>query len=155
MKPFIFLFLTLGFFTNPINSLKAGDKWFIAPEDVKRAGTPNLQNMQVLGAIKGKGPAIHVQDPKALKKLNTPVKILISFVPGQSGEFPDMKSLLVTLFGFFEIDITDRVREYIDGYKLNVEDADIPEGRHLIRITIEDVSGNTNERDIVLNVAPN
>jgi hypothetical protein len=63
-----------------------------------------------------------------------------------------METLLVTLIGLFDIDITDRLREYIIRTNLNVEDADLPTGTHRLRMSIKDVEGNPNERDVVIKV---
>jgi hypothetical protein len=64
-----------------------------------------------------------------------------------------MDTLEVSLIGFFDIDITDRVREYIQGSNLEVKEASLPSGSHRLRMSIKDVSGNPNERDLLVTVA--
>ena len=63
-----------------------------------------------------------------------------------------MASLTVTLIGFIDIDITDRVHEYVVGDDLDIADADMPSGSHQIRLAIRDVAGNPNERDMSIYV---
>jgi len=71
-----------------------------------------------------------------LEFIRSPLPIFIAFKPGKSGKPPNMSSLTVTVLGFFDIDITDRVVEYIRGNDLDIKDFD----------------GNPNERIIKVNV---
>ena len=103
-----------------------------------------------VAAVEGPGPLIVVSNPKALERVRSPVKIQVSFEPGRSGLPPAMETLKVTLIGFFDIDITDRLREYVEGTRLNVEEADLPTGNHRIRMAIRDTTGNPNERDVIV-----
>jgi hypothetical protein len=65
----------------------------------------------------------------------------------------DMKTLKVTLIGFIDFNITDRLVEYIKGTNLDVDGAKLPIGKHRLRILIKDVDGNPNERDVVVTVS--
>ncbi len=135
-----------------ISTAFAGPKWLITPDEAARAGFPTGDLKEPAAAVEGPGPLIVVKDPKALKRLRSPIYIFIAFEPGSSGLPPDMKTLNVTLIGFFDIDITDRVREYIKGSNLEIEKADLPAGDHRLRMSIKDVDGNPNERDVVVRV---
>ena len=103
-------------------------------------------------ATEGPGPVIVLKNPKMLQRLTSPIDIFIAFEPGMSGKPADMKSLKVTLIGFININITDRLIEYINGTSLDVEEANLPSGEHRLRMRIEDVDGNPNERDVVVTV---
>jgi hypothetical protein len=127
-------------------------KWLVTPEEAAKAGERAAGWKELAAAVEGAGPIIIVHDPRALNRVQAPLNILVSFEPGKSGERPDMASLTVTLIGFFDIDITDRIREHIIGDTLKVEDANLPEGSHRLRLAIKDIGGNPNERDMVVNV---
>ena len=128
-------------------------KWLITPEEAAHVRTPSGSVVQALAAKEGPGPAIIVKNPKALQNVVSPVDIVVKFEPGKSGEPPDMGTLNVLVIGFFNFDITDRVREYIKASSLEIEKADLPTGSHQLRIAIKDIAGNPNERDAVVNVA--
>jgi hypothetical protein len=127
-------------------------KWLITPEETVRARQTKGEFKEPAAAVEGPGPIIVVKNPKALQSLRSPIYIFVAFEPGRSGQSPDMKTLNVTLIGFFDIDITDRVREYIQGNNLDIEQANLPTGSHRLRMAIKDVAGNPNERDVVVRV---
>ena len=126
--------------------------WLVTPEEVAKAGERVTGWKELVAAVEGAGPTIVVHDPRALKRVQVPLNIFVSFEPGKSGERPDMNTLSVTLIGLFDIDITDRVREHIVGDALKVDEANLPEGSHRLRLAIKDIGGNANERDMVVNV---
>lgn len=105
-----------------------------------------------VAAVEGPGPIIAVKNPKMLQQLQSPIDIFIAFEPGKSGKPADMRTLKVTLIGFINFNITDRLREYIKGNSLDVEQAKLPAGKHRLRMSIKDVGGNPNERDVVVTV---
>jgi hypothetical protein len=132
----------------------ATDEWMITPEESKlqvRAGN----YAEPIAAIEGPGPQIVLKNPKMFMRLRSPINIFIAFEPGKSGKPADMETLKVTLIGFIDINITDRLREYIRGTSLDVEEAKLPSGEHRLRMRIKDVDGNPNERDVVVTVLKN
>lgn len=127
------------------------DKWLVTPEEAamqRRDGN----YIEPVAATEGPGPVIVLKNPKMLQKLRSPIDIFIAFEPGKSGKPADMKTLRVTLIGFININITDRLIEYIKGTNLDVEGAKLPSGKHRLRMRIKDVEGNPNERDVVVTV---
>jgi hypothetical protein len=134
-------------------SAYAGPKWLITPEEAAKVRSLTGDFKEPAAAVEGPGPLILVRNPKALQSVRSPVNIFVVFKPGKSGQPPDMSTLSVTLIGFFNINITDRVREYVKTSSLEIEEADLPSGSHQLRIAIKDISGNPNERDAVVSVA--
>lgn len=129
----------------------ADRRWLITPDEATRiAGAPASSDALPAAASEGQGPQIVVMNPKALERLRSPVDILIRFETGASGQPPDMKSLSVTLRGWINIDITDRLREYLLGSSLEVHEAELPTGNHRIRLTLTDLAGNLSARDVTL-----
>ena len=127
------------------------DDWLITPEEAALQMRDG-DYAEPVAATEGPGPVILLKNPKMLKKLRSPIDIFIAFEPGKSGKPADMKTLKVTLIGFININITDRLIEYIKGTNLDVEEAKLPSGKHRLRMRIKDVEGNPNERDVVVTV---
>ena len=127
------------------------DEWLITPEEATMQVHDGNYAIPVT-ATEGPGPVIVLKNPKMLQRLASPIDIFIAFEPGMSGKPADMKTLKVTLIGFININITDRLIEYIKGTSLDVEEAKLPSGKHRLRMRIKDVDGNPNERDVVVTV---
>ena len=127
------------------------DDWLITPEEAALQMRDG-DYAEPVAATEGPGPVILLKNPRMLKKLRSPIDIFIAFEPGKSGKPADMKTLKVTLIGFININITDRLVEYIKGTNLDVEEAKLPSGKHRLRMRIKDVDGNPNERDVVVTV---
>jgi hypothetical protein len=125
--------------------------WLVTPEEAAMQ-LKDGEFIEPMAAKKGPGPLIVVKSPKILKQLRSPVDIHVVFEPGASGRPAAMKTLRVLLVGFIPINITDRLRKYIDGHSLNLEQAELPTGKHRMRMRIKDVDGNANERDVVIKV---
>jgi len=142
MLSFVFLSLTAGAVT---------DKWLITPLE-SQIQVRDGSYTEPVAAAEGPGPEIVLKNPKMFKKLLSPIDIFIAFEPGKSGKPVDMETLKVTLIGFIDINITDRLREYIRGTNLDIQEAKLPSGEHRLRMRIKDVDGNPNERDIVVTV---
>ena len=143
---------SLLFCTLAVTSALAGPKWLITPEEAARVRSPSGDFKEPAAAVEGPGPLIIVRNPKALQSVRSPVDIFVVFKPGRSGMPPGMSSLNVTLIGFFDIDITDRMREYIKTSSLEIEKAYLPTSSHQLLMAIKDVAGNPNERDVVIRV---
>jgi hypothetical protein len=86
------------------------------------------------------GPIIHVVSPSE-PVVTSPFDIDVRFSPREGGPPVLMASLRVVLVKFISIDITERVRPYVDGTRLLVSQAQIPRGRHRLRIRIADREG--------------
>lgn len=124
------------------------DFWLVTAEEAAQVRVEDGQVQQLAAAVTGPGPEIVVRNPRALEKIHAPIDILVTFEPGDSGLPPDMSSFKATLVGFFDIDLTSRVKDHLQGTRLDVKDANLPRGRHRIRIAIRDTQGNPNERDL-------
>jgi len=127
------------------------DEWLITPEEAKMLARSSNYAEEV-ATTEGIGPIIFLKNPKVLAQVHSPLDIFIAFKPGESRKPVDMATLTVTLIGFIHIDITNRLREYINETNLYIEDAQLSSGRHHFRIQIKDVNGNSNERDLLINV---
>lgn len=91
------------------------------------------------------GPVIKVLQPdqadgQKVPVLGRPVHINVVFEPLSNAKV-DMGTLKVVYLKLFGIDITDRLRPYVNGQAIDVPEADIPVGDHSIRVDIKDSNG--------------
>ena len=96
------------------------------------------------------GPDIIIRSPENGKAYKQPLVIDISFVP--KGVPVSIDSFRVVYVKFFEIDITERVKEYIQKKGIVVPKADIPKGKHTLKIFLSDEKGNVTSKKLTFNV---
>jgi hypothetical protein len=147
----VFVFAGAAFVCISFSAWGDEQRWLVTPEEAAMQ-LRDGEYIEPMAAKKGPGPFIVVKSPKILKQLRSPIDIHVVFEPGASGRPAAMKTLRVQLVGFIPINITDRLRKYIDGYSLNIEQAELPTGKHRMRMRIKDVDGNANERDVMIRV---
>lgn len=129
--------------------VKAGDLWLISPEEAAFAPAPEESLIRSRG-LNNKGPRIDVLKPAEDAPQQSPLEIQVRFYPNPAAVNPE--SVKVQLVKFISIDITDRVKPYLSETGINVKEANIPSGTHLVRITVSDGKGETNSREIELQV---
>jgi hypothetical protein len=108
----------------------------------------------VRGAVKelDDGPTIDIRSPENGATLTGPFRLYVEVVKKPDGSDIDMGSLSVTYLKVINIDITGRVRKYISGTKLDVPDAEFPNGSHRALISIKDVDGKVSSKLFSLTV---
>jgi hypothetical protein len=146
------LFLLLIFF-NSNNLLLADTSWLITPNEYLLLGAGVSDNVELLSNNDSNGPIIVLSKPKITDEVLAPVNITINFLPGKSDALPNMESLVVSLKGLITIDITNRIKPYINGNTLEITDAKIPKGKHKILFMIQDNEENYSERLIKFKVS--
>ena len=92
------------------------------------------------------GPTIEIKSPENGVTLAGPFRLYVEVIKKSGGSDINMESLTVTYLKLISVDITDRVRKYITGTKLDVPDADFPTGNHRALISIEDVDGKVSSK---------
>ena len=126
--------------------------WLVSPEEFIELGANESDNYQPLSSVNSNGPVIELMQPNIAEQVTTPIDIVINFLPGASQAQPNMKSLIIALKGIITIDITKRLKPFINGTTLNVQDAKIPKGKHQILVMIQDQQENYSERLIKIKV---
>ena len=126
--------------------------WLVSPEEFIELGANESDNYQPLSSVNSNGPVIELMQPNIAEQVTTPIDIVINFLPGASQAQPNMKSLIIALKGIITIDITKRLKPFINGTTLNVQDAKIPKGKHRILVMIQDQQDNYSERLIKIKV---
>jgi hypothetical protein len=92
------------------------------------------------------GPVISIVSPENGATLSGPFRLYIEVVKKEDGADILMDTLKVRYMTMIPIDITDRVRDYIQDTNLDVPDAEFPAGEHQAEIYIEDSKGNASSK---------
>ncbi len=130
--------------------------WFITPEEAAMAPAAKTDPLQggehfAIGREDVEvGPIIEVEKPKAGVPQNSPMEIVVKFVPRSHPV--DLRTLEVELVKFINIDITDRVAEYTTEQGILLKEANVPLGSHRVRIALADVTGAVSVREFLFEV---
>lgn len=128
------------------------DAWLITPEEAAMApAQEGVGKSEIaVGGEADMGPNIDVIKPSNGGISPPPVEIDIKFTPKSSPV--DITSLKVMAVKFINIDITDRVRPYATSGGIHVPQAQLPSGKHTVRITIADKDGLRSYKDVTFEV---
>ncbi|MBX3343967.1 MAG: hypothetical protein KF806_01520 [Nitrospira sp.] len=128
------------------------DAWLITPQEAAApaAESPGGIILDVGRQESNLGPTIEILKPTDGGKASGPIEIQINFVP-KTGPV-DVNSLKVTVVKFLSIDITDRLREYVSASGIQVKEAKIPAGKHIVRISVADAQGVRSIKEIEFEV---
>jgi len=127
----------------------AEELWFISPDEAAFAPAPEASLIRSRG-LNTKGSRIDVLKPPADVPQQSPLEIVIRFHQNSAAVNPD--SVKVQLVKFISIDITDRVKPYLSANGIEVKEAKISPGSHLVQVSVSDGEGETSFRDIELQV---
>ncbi len=86
------------------------------------------------------GPSVEVVAPEVGKTYKAPLHVLVKFIP-KDGKDIDLSALKVEYLKFWSIDITYRVLPYITKEGIDIPAADLPSGKHKIRLSVADITG--------------
>jgi hypothetical protein len=106
------------------------------------------------GATRGltRGPGIEQLSPNPHKSMASPLPLLIKFVPRNDVEI-DPASVKVTYLKSKPIDLTARIKRHVTADGIDMSQAEVPPGTHLMRIEVTDKQGRKGSTVIKLNVA--
>jgi hypothetical protein len=121
----------------------------ITPEEAK---LPPVQHVADNRAIT-RGPRIEVADFDA-SKLRSPLHFKLIF-HAFGGSVIDPAAVSVTYLRGSDIDLTQRVRLFIQPTGIDIPDAEVPPGEHAIRVDLKDSDGRTATKTFSLAVTPN
>lgn len=151
-----FVMVVIGFalFLAPGSAQAAGDKgmWLITPEEAAMAPAKETSGRDPtqIGAESNLGPKIEVLKPLDGGSAQSPVEVDIKFIRKMSPVDP--ASLKVSVVKFINIDITDRVRTYASADGIQVPAAQLPSGKHTVRVSIADQDGLRSIKDVTFEV---
>lgn len=98
------------------------------------------------------GPRIAIASPTDNATYEGPFPIKVEFLPGPGGHPVDIETLRLEYKKAWGIDITDRVRDYVVGTAIDVEESELPTGRHTVEIEIADVEDQLSRRVFTVTV---
>jgi hypothetical protein len=101
-----------------------------------------------------RGPAIEVVSPTpGAKNIKSPLPLHVNFV-GRNNVPIDTASVKLTYMRTPAVDLTPRVKPHVTKDGIDMPQADVPPGNHLIRIDLKDAEGRAASTTITLVVAP-
>jgi hypothetical protein len=122
----------------------------ITPDEAQRPLPPDTDLTFRAGI--SRGPAIELVSPKPSEKsVQSPVHLQLKFA-GRGGAQIDVDSLKFTYIRNPVINLTDRVKEFATPAGIDVPEAEIPAGMHIIRADVKDKDGRAGFLIFRLNV---
>ena len=98
-----------------------------------------------------RGPRIELSDSDS-GELHSPLRLQLKF-KGFGGASINLDSLHVTYLKQPNVDLTSRVRPYVQPAGIEIPDAEAPPGQHFVRIEIQDSEGRRTVTTFLLNVS--
>ena len=99
-----------------------------------------------------RGPKIMVPE-NADDVMSSPIRLQVKF-QGMGGSTIDLEGLKVTYLKQPNVDLTPRVRPFVQQTGIDIPDALVPSGEHLLRIDVRDSEGRTSTMSFLLKIAP-
>ncbi len=146
-NPFRLLFVSL-FLLSLFFPLSGHSFTLITPEEALQPEVPFLKECS---SPEENGPHIKINAPKLNLPLLTPFVVDIAFEASRN-KIIDYDSLRVRYLKFIPIDLTDRVKPYLDNNRLMLKDVKVPQGRHCLQVLIGYKSREKTLMEILLNV---
>jgi hypothetical protein len=121
----------------------------ITPEEEAQPDAPIPRGIKT--RTEGNGPQIKVYSPNLDEPLRVPFIMDISF-EASSDKIIDFDTLSVKYLKLIPIDLTGKIKPYLDNNRLTVKDVKVPQGKHRLQLFIAYTSGEKTTMEIVLNV---
>jgi len=98
-----------------------------------------------------RGPKVEVVSPS--DPVSSPLRLQLKF-ESFGGAKIDPDSVKVTFLRSPNVDLTSRVKPFIQADGINMQDAELPPGEYLVRVDIKDSDGRPGTASFTLKVAP-
>jgi hypothetical protein len=122
----------------------------ITPEEAAQPDAPIPRGIK-LTTIQENGPQIKIYSPNLDEPLRIPFLMDIAF-EASSEKTIDPASLSIKYLKLIPIDLTGRIKPYLNGNRLMAKDLKVPRGKHRLQLSIAYTSGEKTMMEIVLNV---
>jgi hypothetical protein len=122
----------------------------ITPEEAVQPDAPIPRGVK-LTTIQENGPQIKIFSPNPAEPIRVPFILDIAF-EASSDKTVDLDSLSIKYLKLIAIDLTGRMKPYLNGNRLVVKDLKVPQGKHRLQFSIAYASGEKTMMEIVLNV---
>ena len=123
----------------------------ITKAEAARPAPPDLGMLGTRGLTRG--PAVEQVSPDPRKGAKSPFPLEIKFI-AHNDTTVDPASVKVTYLRSPSVDLTSRLKGHITANGIDLSDAEVPPGTHMLRIDIRDSQGRTGTRIIKLSVLP-
>ena len=87
-----------------------------------------------------RGPLIELEQPSESKTVKSPTPFKVRFT-GRNNATIDKDSIKITYVKTPMVDLTDRIRPHLKDTGIEMQNAEMPPGAHLIRIDVKDSQG--------------
>jgi len=104
-----------------------------------------------LTKAEGDGPQIKVHSPNLEEPLRIPFLMDIAF-EASSDKTIDFDTLSIKYIKLISIDLTGKIKPYLNNNRLMVKDVKVPQGKHRLQLFIAYTSGEKTMMEIILNV---
>ncbi|WP_246666801.1 hypothetical protein [Bradyrhizobium guangdongense] len=98
-----------------------------------------------------RGPKVEVLTPS--EPVSSPLKFQLKFESFGSAKV-DPESVKVIFLRTPNVDLTSRVKPFIQADGINMQDAELPPGEYMVRVDIKDSDGRPGTASFTLKVAP-
>jgi hypothetical protein len=98
-----------------------------------------------------RGPKVDVMT--AADQVKSPMHLQLKFEP-YGGAKIDPDSVKVTYLRTPNVDLTARVKSFVQATGIDMPDVELPAGEHMVRVDIKDTDGRVGTTSFVLKVAP-
>ncbi len=96
-----------------------------------------------------RGPSVDLLSPSPTGGVHSPLELKIKFA-AHNGAKVDPAAVKVVYEKQTPIDITDRLRKYTSSDGIDMPDAEVPPGTHMLRLELKDSLGRTSVSEIKL-----
>jgi len=110
----------------------------ITPEEAS-APAPASKSFEIDRPV-APGPIVEVITPQNGKEYKSPLPVEVRFLP-RDGKEIDLSSFKVELLKLFTIDITYRFLPYASKEGVTMPEAEVPPGKHMIKLSVADITG--------------
>jgi len=121
----------------------------ITPEEAAQPDAPTPRGIKT--RIEGNGPQIKIYSPNLDEPLRVPFIMDITF-EAPSDKTIDFDSLRIKYLKLVPIDLTGKIKPYLNNNRLMVKDVKVPQGKHRLQLFIAYTSGEKITMEIVLMV---
>ena len=122
----------------------------ITPQEAAQPEPPSLLGVKC-SRLEGDGPQIKISSPKLNEPVFSPFVVDVSF-EAPPDKIIDYGSLRLRYLKFIPIDLTDRIRGYLNNNRLVLKDVNVPQGQHCLQLLIAYTTGEETLREIFLQV---
>jgi hypothetical protein len=100
-----------------------------------------------------RGPRVELVDAPADGAIHSPMHLQLKF-QAFGGAQVDPSAIQVTYLKSPEVDLTDRVKPFVQASGIDMPGAELPPGDHVLRVNIKDTDGRTGTTSFTLKVVP-